>query len=69
MFRRGSNGLNSYPLLAALLLFLAGKEALVKHFLADFLANHERARLNMEKQKEEISEKYDFFDPKDDKKC
>ena len=32
-------------------------------------ANHERARLNMEKQKkqaEEISKKHDFFDDKDD---
>ena len=31
-------------------------------------ANHERTRLNMKKQTEEISKKYDFFDDEDDKK-
>ena len=31
-------------------------------------ANHERARLSMKKQAEEISKKYDFFDDQDDKK-
>ena len=31
-------------------------------------ANHERARLGMKKQAEEIRTKYDFFDDKDDKK-
>ena len=31
-------------------------------------ANHERARLNMKKQTEEISKKYNFFDDKDEKK-
>ena len=32
------------------------------------LANHERARVDMKKQTEEISKKYDFFDDEDDKK-
>ena len=31
-------------------------------------ANHERTRLNMNKQEEEISKKYDFFDDQDGKK-
>ena len=31
-------------------------------------ANHERARLDMKKETEEISKKYDFFDDEDDKK-
>ena len=31
-------------------------------------ANHERARLDMKKQAEEISKKYDFFDDENDKK-
>ena len=31
-------------------------------------ANHERARLNMKKQTEEISKKYNFFDDEDEKK-
>ena len=31
-------------------------------------ANYERASLDMKKQTEEISKKYDFFDDKDDKK-
>ena len=31
-------------------------------------ANHERARLNLKKQTEEISKKYDFFDNEDIKK-
>ena len=31
-------------------------------------ANHERARLDMKKQEEEISKKYDFFDDDDDYK-
>ena len=30
--------------------------------------NHERAKLNMKKQTEEIGKKYDFFDDKDGKK-
>ena len=31
-------------------------------------ANHERARLDMKKQTEEVSKKYDFLDDEDDKK-
>ena len=31
-------------------------------------ANHERGRLNMKKQTEEIGEKYDFFTDNDEKK-
>ena len=31
-------------------------------------ANHERVRLDMKKQTEEISKKYDFFDNEDNKK-
>ena len=31
-------------------------------------AYHERARLDMKKQSEEISKKYDFFDDEDDEK-
>ena len=37
----------------------------LKNFI---FANHERARLNMKKQTEEIRKKYDFFDDEDDKK-
>ena len=37
--------------------------------LGNFIfANHEETRLNMKKQTEEISKKYDFFDDEDDKK-
>ena len=31
-------------------------------------ANHERARLKMKKQEDQISQKYDFFDDNDDDK-
>ena len=38
-FQSKSNGLVSFPFLAALLLFLAGKETLVKRFLTDLYRN------------------------------
>ena len=104
LFRTKSNDLVSAPFLAALWLFFAGKESLVKNFLTELyrnltvevlssdndsvfefqaltdlcaeinvrlansiFASHERARLDVKKQDEDISKKYDFFYNDDDK--